>query len=98
MILSRGNGQARHVDSTDFGQVNIALTADTQIGAEVNLAPNANLKFIPGAQYEIGRRRSIVHRRECYLPVGKQSHSVDGQHLTSGCSHEALKLGWLLRG
>ena len=50
MILCRGNGQARHMHRSHLREVDIPLGADPQIGAEVYLAPYADLQFICGAK------------------------------------------------
>ena len=58
----RGEWQAGHMHRADFGNVDLAFTADTQIGAEIDLTPNADSQLVVDTNDHFSRCRPMIER------------------------------------
>ena len=94
----RGKRQAGNMHGARLGKVDLSLAAHAQIGAEVDLSPDADAQFVPCADHHVLRRRGLVERAEGCRLRGEEAGSIDWQHAACGGSHKALKLGGRLGG
>ena len=87
----RGEGQSGHMHGAHLGKVDLSFAAHAQVGAEVDLAPDADAQFIVWADDQLAWRRPVVDRAKQGLLRIEEPGSVNRQHLSAGGGYKLLK-------
>src|ERR1700722_18118894 len=81
----------------NLGKVDLSFAADTKVGAEVHLAPDADAELVARANDEVSWCRSVIDWTKRGGLLGEELGSINRQRLSGRGRHKVLELTGRLR-